>query len=64
MNRDLDSLEDSARDIRRAVETPGSGSYVLMNYLVKITSLEGELMGLKWEILSIDDYEEKKERAS
>ena len=28
------------------------------NYLVEITSLEGELQGLKREILSIDDYEE------
>ena len=35
-----------------------------MNYPVKIVSLEGGLQGLKREILSIDDYEECKERAS
>ena len=64
VDRHLDSLEDSARDIRRAVETPGGGSHVLMNDVVKIASLEGELLGLKREILSIDDYEEQIERSS
>ena len=49
----LDSLEDSARDIRSAVKTPGIGRHVLTNYLVKIASLEGELQGLKREILSM-----------
>ena len=60
----LEFLRDSAHDIRRAVETPGVGRHVLTNYLVKIASLEGELQGLEREILSIDDYKERKERAS
>ena len=58
VDRHLDSLEDSARDIRRAIKTRGIGKHILTNYLVKIASLEGELQGLKREILSTDDCEE------
>ena len=58
VDRQLESLEDSAQDIRRAVETSGD-EYVSTNYLVQIT-----LQGLKREILFIEDYEERKERAS
>ena len=64
MDRHLESLKDLAQDIRRAVKTPDVGRHVLTNYLVKIASLEGELQRLKRDILSIDDYEERKERAS
>ena len=36
----------------------------MTNYLVKIVSLEGKLQGLEREILSIDDYKERKEGVS
>ena len=39
VDRHLDLLEDSARDIRRAVKTCNIGKHVLTNYLVKIESL-------------------------
>ena len=58
VDRHLDSLKDSARDVRRALEAPDVGKHFLTNYLVKIASLEGKLQGLKSQILSIDDYEE------
>ena len=64
VDRHLDSLENSTRDIRRAVETPKVGKHVLTNYLVKIASLEVELQGLKREILLIDNYEERKKGLS
>ena len=42
-DRQLGYFEDSAKDIRIAVETPGIGRHVQTNYLIKIASLEGEL---------------------
>ena len=64
VDRDLDSLEDSAGNIIRAVEPSGVGRPLLTNSLVKITSLKGELQALKREIVTIADYKERKERAS
>ena len=65
VDRQLESLEDSARSIRRVAETPERvDAHVLVGCLDKIRSLEAKLEGLEKEILSLDDYEGRKERAS
>ena len=64
IDRQLDSLEGSVREIRRGVGTPGIGKNLLTNYQLKITGLEGELRVLKKEILSLDDYRERQDRAT
>ena len=47
IDRQLESLEDSVRDVNRAVYTLGVEGHVLTNYLDKITSLEAKLQGLE-----------------
>ena len=64
VDRQLESLEGSAQDVRRAVETPRIERYVLTNYLVEIESLKRKLEALEKEILSLEDYEERKSRAT
>ena len=65
MDRQLESLEDSARNIWRVVETPSRvDTHVLTGCLDKIRSLKVKLEKLEGEILSLDDYEGHKEKAS
>ena len=65
VDRQLESLEDSARNIQRVVESPGHvDTHVLTGCLDEIRSLKAKLEGLEREILYLDDYEGRKERAS
>ena len=64
IDRQLESLEDSVRDIRKALGVPGIAKSVLANYLEEIASRKAELQGLNREILSLNDYRERKEKAS
>ena len=64
VDRQLDILEDAARAIKRNVEVPGVDESVLVNYMDKIKSLEEELQGLKKEIISLEDFGERIDRAS
>ena len=54
VDRQLESLEDSARNIRRVAENPDRvDTHVLTGCLEEIRSLEGELQVLKREILIV-----------
>ena len=65
VDRQLESLEDLARNIRRVVETPGHvDTHVLTGCSDEVRSLKVKLEGLEREILSLDDYEGHKEKAS
>ena len=65
VDRQLESLEDSARNVRRVAETPDRvDTHVLTGCLDEIKSLKAKLEGLEKEILSLDDYEGRKGRAS
>ena len=64
IDRQFESMEESVRDVKRAVQTHRVGGRVLTHYLDKITSLEANLQGLQKEILSLDDNRKRKERAS
>ena len=64
MDRQLESMEESVGELKRAVNASGEETYALTTYLDKTKSLEGELRVLKEKILSLDDYEDRKDRAS
>ena len=52
----MNYVEDSVQTIQTAVKTPDLVyTHLLMSYLDKIRSVEGELQGLKKEIFSLDD---------
>ena len=62
MDRQLDSLEDAVRNMRRVVETPGPvHMQVLTGCSDEMRSLKGKL---EKEILPLDEYERCKERDS
>ena len=54
VDRQLDTLDDAARTIKRNVGTPDVDEDVLVNYMDKIKSLEGKLEGLEEKILSLE----------
>ena len=65
MDRQLESLEDAVRNIRKVAKTPDCvNTHVLTGCLDEIGSLKANVECLEKEILSLDDYETHKERAS
>ena len=65
IDRQLELIDASVKGIKRDIEAPGGKDvHVLTNYMDKIKSLEGKLEGLQMEILSLDDYGWRLERAS
>ena len=56
VDRQLDLHADSVQTIKKAIENPDIvDTHILTSYLDEIISLEGELQGLKTDILSLED---------
>ena len=64
VGRQLQSTEESVGEVRRAVDAYDVERHALTTYLDKTKCLEGELQVLKKEILSLDEYGDRKTRAS
>ena len=65
MDRQLDLLADSVRTNKKAIENPDLvDTHILTSYLDEIRSYEGELQGLKKDILSLEDIRERVRKAS
>ena len=61
----MDIINGSATSIKREIENPEAiDVHSLTNYKDKMKNLEGKLEGLKKEIVSLDDFERRLEKAS